>query len=401
MIEDELREMFAARVDSPPPTKDRAHTVIRRARAVRRRRTTGTSVAAALVFVLAVAGVISGRGWWLPAGQTPSGNSAVGHGVDLPSDPPSVDAPLAATAATAAPAFEALRMDLRVGGELWSADGRRLPLDGVGPVTRAYRVPLGWVYGGPDQVRLLGTDGARVDLARAEAWVLSPDGTRLAFRRGATMGLADLTARGSAVRDTTEVPAGVTPVAVVKDRVVIASADGAAHDSWQPGGPFRPTWNRQVAAVYGGSAAGAVGLVRDASAKACIAALTPEAKGLRVGPTGACALGMVAAGAKRATKSTQSTPSGVLGPDGRWLALPTETGYVLVDVDSALSGREVTVECPVRGPISWLDATTAVGHDPAGAIACHIDGSRREVRLPAGVGSGWDFVPTLTPAPGD
>jgi hypothetical protein len=91
----------------------------------------------------------------------------------------------------------------------------------------------------------------------------------------------------------------------------------------------------------------------------------------------------------------------VLGPDGRWLAVPTVTGYLLVDVGSVLSGPEVAVDCPARGPIAWLDATTAVGRDDGGAIACHVDGSRNVVNLPEGLGPEWDFVPTLAAAGGD
>jgi hypothetical protein len=400
-IQNELRKMLAARADSPPPINDVTAVVIRRARAARRRRTAGTSAAAAVILVLALAGVLSARAWWSPEGRVPIGGTAIGPGLELPRDTPAPKTPTPSPTPNSGPAGGAPAVDLRVGGELWSADGRRLALDGVGTVTRIYRIPLGWVYGGAHRVRLLAIDGTRRDLAAAEAWVMSPDGSVLAFRRGGTLGVADLTARGLALRDATTVPAGVTPVAFVKDRVVLASADGASHDSWQPGGPYHATWNRQVAAVYGRFGENAIGLVRDANAKVCIAALAPGATGLRVGRTGGCALGSQIAGAKRAAKSAEPARAGVLGPDGRWLAVPTVTGYLLVDVGSVLSGPEVAVDCPARGPIAWLDATTAVGRDDGGAIACHVDGSRNVVNLPEGLGPEWDFVPTLAAAGGD
>src|SRR5206468_4411061 len=81
----------------------------------------------------------------------------------------------------------AASLDLRVGQELWSADGRRLPLAGVGKVTWVHRVPAGWLYGGQvGNVRLLTIAGALVDPhIDAPTVVVSSDGTEVAWRRTA------------------------------------------------------------------------------------------------------------------------------------------------------------------------------------------------------------------------
>lgn len=394
-VENALRDMFTSRVRDLPPMNDPAPTAVRRARAIRRRRTAGTSVVAALALALSLGGALTARGWW----QAPA-HVAVGPDTGLSAAPGdlSTSAEASATPSVAAAAEPAV-LDLRVGGEVWSADGRRFQLGGVGPVTQIYRTPLGWVYAGAEDVRLLRVDGTTVELVRTPAWALSPDGSVMAFTQGTTLGVADVTASGLVRRSKVKAP-GARPVAFLDDRVVIASADAASHDYWKPGVAYRPAWNRKVAAVYGRSAAGVVGLVRDAKANVCLGALTPVATGLRVGRTAACALGLMAAGPRRTAVAGQPVRTGGLAPDGHWLAVPTATGYLLVDVAGALSGRPAAVACPALGPIAWVDAATAVGRDQAGAVACHLDGATHPVALPDGLGNEWEFVPVLAPRGG-
>ncbi|HEY2949206.1 MAG TPA: hypothetical protein VGJ53_12550 [Micromonosporaceae bacterium] len=393
MVEDALRDMFTTRVQDVPNMNDPAAPAVRRARAVRRRRTAGTSVAAVLALALSLGGALTARGWW----QAPA-HLAVGPGVGVSAAPGDLPTPDGASAVpSTAAAVEPAGLDLRVGGEVWTADGRRLVLGGVGPVTRIYRTPLGWVYGGAGEVRLLRGDGTTVKLGSTDAWTLSPDGSVIAFKHGVALAVADVTASGLVPRSSVKAPPGARPVAFLDDRVVITSADTASHDYWKPGVAYRPTWNRKVAAVYGRSGTGGVGLVRDARANVCLGALTTAANGLQVGRTAACELGLMPAGPRRTAATGQAVRTGALAPDGRSLAVPTATGYLLVDVATALSGRPAAVPCPAIGPIAWVDVRTAIGRDQTGAVACHLDGATSPVALPDGLGEEWEFVPALAP----
>src|SRR5690349_14805499 len=144
MIEDELRATFTARTQALPAMADPAGAAIARARVIRRRRNTlGAALVAA--FVLLASG-----GIWreYTVYQTPLNRGG-------PFD----------NAAAFVPTFGIL-MDVRVGQELWSADGRHYPLPGVGRVTWVHRVPSGWLYGGEARsVRLLTAGGQIVDPA--------------------------------------------------------------------------------------------------------------------------------------------------------------------------------------------------------------------------------------------
>src|SRR5690349_10394387 len=144
MIEDELRATFTARTQALPAMADPAGAAIARARVIRRRRNT-LGAALLAVFVLLASG-----GVWREyvVYRTPINRTG-------PFD----------NAAAFVPTF-GITMDVRVGQELWSAEGRRYPLPGVGRVTWVHRVTSGWLYGGDAKsVRLLTMAGQVVDPA--------------------------------------------------------------------------------------------------------------------------------------------------------------------------------------------------------------------------------------------
>lgn len=388
MLEDSLREMFASRVETPPAVDDPAGAAIRRGRRLRRRNAVSSSIAAAVALMITLIGVVSLRGWAAPdgGGSRPAGLAGE---VDRGSDAPQPPRPTATPISAPRPGVDTgIGLDLRVGDQLWTTDGRQLPLSGVGEVTRAYRVPSGWVYGGAKKVRLMRTDGSSVALSGEEdRWVLSPDGGRMAFVIGTMLHVADIGPEGMAVRASLDVPPGTLPVAFLGERIVISGATGASrgYDILDPVRPRNPTWNAAVAAVYGVHDGAVVGLVRRAG-RSCLAALGSRAAGLQVAHTGTCASGAPA-----------DKTVGRLAPDGGWLAEGAPNGLALLDVTRALLGQRMTAYCPVRSavPPAWADSSTIVGADQRGAVRCRTDGSEQVVPLPPGIGDGWQFVPKM------
>ncbi|GAA2039111.1 hypothetical protein [Polymorphospora rubra] len=410
-LEDDLRELFADRAApdpyATPPAAEVAARAIRRGAAVRRRRRTGASVGVVLVLVLVVTGVVPGRGWWQrddPAGLT------VGLERAPLSAPSGQLVPTAAAAASPSPALvvpgadaaalmdvpapvATVGIDLRVGDQLWTTEGSRLPLSGVGEIVRAYRVPVGWVYGGATNVRLLRPDGNSVPLGGGgDGWTVSPDGARFAYVADGALRVADLTTDGLSVRSTTNVPPGTVPVAFLDRRVVVAGRVGHSrgYDLLDPAGPYQPSWNLDVTAVYGTAGGAVAALIRTGDQGLCLAALKGRAHRLRVDRSGACTLGLRA----------EFTP-GRLAPGGGWLVAPTPDGLALVDIDAALTGEYATVDCPVRSivPAVWADNMTVVVGDDRGVVQCRTDGTQQVVSLPPGTGADWQPVPRMTAKP--
>ncbi|MFY1689730.1 hypothetical protein [Plantactinospora sp. WMMB782] len=385
MLEDELRDMFAARVDTPPVADDPAGRVIMRGRVTRRRRAVSSLVAVAAALVLVTAGAATLGAGWLPG--RPSAGPAAGFDVDSlaevtvgPAQPPTPGRDTG------------IGLDLRSGDQLWTSDGRRLRLDGVGEVTRIYRVPGGWVYAGARQVRFLRPDGTTVALSgEDDRWTLSTDGNRLAFQLDTTLYVARVGPTGLALTDHVEVPAGSWPVAFAGERVVLSDSnrgygylDLAAPDR-------RPTPNPDVLAVYGTHGDGLAGLVRqERGSRLCLASLATSGGKPRPVRSGGCGLGL------RAENS-----GGGLTPDGRWLAARRGAEVVLVDVDGVLDGRNAVLSCPAAGavPPVWIDDRTVATGDGEQVVRCRTDGTRETVPLPDGVTEDWQLVPRLTAAP--
>ncbi|HEU4425579.1 MAG TPA: hypothetical protein VFR67_23845 [Pilimelia sp.] len=410
MLEDNLRELFAAQVEQPPAMQDPADEAIRRARRIRRRRAACSSAAAALVLVLAVGGLMSLRQWLYPV----RGDEPVGRDIAQPEVEPSPKPSLGRLSQRARSGPEVnlqlVGLDLRVGHQLWTTEGKRLSLTGVGLVKRVYRVPVGWVYGGAEHVRLLRADGTSVLLHSAgERWLVSPDGQRMAYVEASELHVATIVTGGLNVDASVVVPDGTTPVAFAGDHLVVSAGAGGPFDSVDPSIPYRPTWNTGVVAIYGAAGETVTGLVRDTRRKAvCLAAMRPAGTGLTVTRTGACKAAAPAGAAEKTTAAPKlfaETSVAVqaeswLAPDGGYLAELDRKQILLVNLDRTLSGDRVTVTCPVATivPPAWVDGTTVVAANARAVVRCRTDGTSQVLPLPGGLSSDWNFVPKLTAA---
>jgi hypothetical protein len=384
VLEDALREMFAARVDGSPAVGDPAGAAIRRARAVRRRRSAATSVAVGLALAITLSGAVTLREHLLPS---PASRPAAAPVVLADGEGQAPEASPSRSTGSPAESLRRIGLDLRVGNQLWTTDGQQVPLIGVGLVTQVYRVPVGWVYGGAEHVRLLRTNGTSVELTSGDGrWVLSPDGRRLAYVTGRLLRVADVAEQGIGPTSSVPVPDGVTPVAFVGERVVIATKGGRSYDSLHPKGPYKAAWKGDVAAVYGAVGEAAAGLVRSGG-RFCLATLAAADSGLKVSRTGSCELGLTPDSAGR------------LAPDGAWLAQESAAGQRLVEVAAALAGKAHAVSCPVRSTprATWTDPSTLATADERGAVLCRTDGTQEVTPLPGGLVSGWQFVPRMAP----
>ncbi|MGW4466848.1 hypothetical protein [Micromonospora sp. NPDC004704] len=382
MLEDSLRGMFADRTQSLPSINDPAAVAIRRGRAARRRRTAASSVAAALAMLVTVGGIVSLRD--LSGGNGGRENPVIafnGQPDAEPTGPPVEPRPTTDTG---------IGLDLWAGDRLWTTDGRSLPLAGVGTVTRIYRVPTGWVYGGAGGIRFLRTDGSSISLSgNRDRWVLSPGGDQLAFVIETALYVARVSDTGLAVRTRVDVPTGTSPVGFL-DRSVVVTSDSGGFDVLDPARPHQPNWNTDVTAIYGPHGGVLRGLVSGTGEqRPCLAELRPTGNGLAVERTGTCALDL-----ERGTTGDRITP------DGAWLAESRADDVRLVDLGGAVAGRTETVACPVRTtvPPAWADDRTLLTADDRGVVLCRADGTQRVVPLPAGVSAQWQFVPKLTAA---
>ncbi|WP_422771923.1 hypothetical protein ACN28C_02060 [Plantactinospora sp. WMMC1484] len=385
MLEDSLRDMFAARVDTAPAADDPAGRVIRRGRVSRRRRAVGSLVAVAAALVVVTAGATTLGGGWLPD-RTTAGPA--GFNVDS-----LADVTVAPVEPPPSGRDTGVGLDIRSGGRLWTADGRRLSLGGVGEVTRAYRVPGGWVYAGAKQVRFLRPDGTSVALSgEDDRWALSADGDRLAFQLDTTLYIARVGPDGLALMDHVEVPAGTWPVAFSGDRVVVS--DGSRGygfvDLARP--QRQPIRNAEVTAIYGVRGDGLVGLVREEDGpRNCLASIAASSGRLQGVRSGGCGLGLDAGAA-----------GGALGPDGRWLVRQRASEVALIEVDRVLDGVTGVVSCPVTAAVApvWADERTLVTGDAEQVVRCRTDGTGETVPLPEGVSEEWQLVPRMA-APDD
>jgi hypothetical protein len=452
VLEDALRAAFAAQVEQdfakrmeqdlaggPEPADragrarpgqpggDLADTVIRRARRIRRQRTAATSVAV-VALATTLSGAIALRDSYLPE-RRPHANLAD------PSTSRPQPAPTPTRVEVAAPEGSARRkassttspsgplpsqrpgLDVWVGSELWTAAGKRMRLAGVADLRWVYRVRVGWVYGGPQQVRLLRPDGESVPLAEVDdpealsgaaplaarelpgdgvpealtdlpRWTLSPDGTRLAFIASEQLTVGTISASGLTVRQTTRTAADALPLVFFGESIVLTTVRGDRYGVWRPGQAYQPNWRSDITHVYGAHGQMLLGLARSAtdSTRNCLVLIAQTAGGLRPGQARGCGLGL-AAGAD----------SGLASPDGRWLALPDQDDIRLVDVAAAVSGATRSKTCPVSaGAVhTWESASTLVAVDGAQAIRCTVTGSVETFRAPAGIPEGWQFVPSL------
>ena len=383
ILEDAIREVFASQVVDPPVVDDPASVAIRRARAVQRRRTAMTGAAAAVLLVVALGTALSLRGWW----ERPDAG-VVGPGL-LPPD-------RASTAPTPWDGRE-IGVALHAGGTVWTPTGQRLWLRGVEPVRRAYRTPLGWVYGAPDRALLLPDDGTPVDLVTGvDQWLIRADGAELAAVAGGELRVAPISAGGLGEPVVAPVPAGTTLVAFPDERLIFAGRGGAWYDYWHPGTPYEPTHMDEIVVLYDGMVGDdMIGLVQDGDGY-CLAVITAGPDGLHPSDRKGCDLGF--------WPPTEAAPeadtAGWLSPDGTWLALPHARVLWLVQLTDLTDGTVNKIYCPREAGVIpfWLDTTTLLTSSDRRAVRCHVDGTIDATRLPQGLGADWQYARILGPA---
>lgn len=388
MLEDDLREMFGARVQAPLSPIDPAGSAITRGRNTRlRRRLLGGGVAAFILTVM-ITGLAVIKGIMEPGpgrdGQV-TFEALYGGG-----DDPAPERPM--------PVMD-MPVDVHQGTAVWTTDGRRMVLPGVEQVIEVIRVPAGWLYSDDIQLRLLTTGGQTMPLRdNISAWTVSDDGASVASLSTEST-LAVQPSIGGGQTKATPIPLGTKPYGFDGSRVVVGG-EGFGIDTWEPGEQIYAADNTpELLAVYTAAGKQAVGIMRDGS-KTCLVDLAAKSKGWLLGTRLGCA-DLLAAAAEAGTASNRAARS----PDGRWLAVPSQTGVHLIDLEAsrkAVQTSEMVDGPPVFGyscvssanaPAVWSDTATVLTITSAnGVVACNMNGSRFAVALPAGVSDGWGLV---------
>jgi hypothetical protein len=384
--EDALRRVFAAQVESPPVLDDPAARALRRSRRIRRRRGVLGSGLALLAFATFGGGLVWVQNWRLAQG-------GAGEMVAVDVLTPTTEAPLATgTASTLPNSTLGARpgVDLFADGYVWTSEGLRISVaERDADVTRAYRVPVGWVLGGGLRARLVRTDGITVELPIGNRWVLSTDGNRVAYAVAGTLRLAALVPSG--VLEIASAKAGINtvPVALAGDQVVIGEnkVDGTLSriDRWLPSAPLRPAWKQAALTVYEVPTGGLVGQV-PGGGEPCLALFSVRPDGVHRGQGAACELG-VRVGVK---------PEPVVSPNGRWLAVPLPAKVAIYDLGTVFRTPVVAATCGSAAAVDmvWEGPDKLLVADGLAVTRCTGEGAAEQVRLPADLPYDWQFVPT-------
>jgi len=367
-LEDSLRQALSDQVDLTPSAVGRADAVIRRGRAANKRRGVFTGVAAVLSFAMLIVGVTFWQTLVRPAGS-----------MTFSADPTALPQPTPMTSIDPA-SIAGVGLDLRVGNRLLTADGRRLELAGVGDVDRAFRIPAGWIYGGPAGFQVLTQNSARVvGGGDGMDWTVSADGRRVAYVNDTMLTVAEMWQSGFVTKARVTVPVGSSPLALVGTKVLLTSREGVDYVDVGADGTATPVWDPTVRGVFGARPDAATGLV----AGSCLAALRPGTTGVVTQTTPVCGL---------AEPIASSLP-----PQGDWLVEPTATGLRFIDVDEALAGYTVDKACAAEGvtATAWVNPITVAAVYAGGVLRCDIYGARAVVSLPDQIGKDWHLVPRL------
>ncbi|GIF97262.1 hypothetical protein [Catellatospora citrea] len=398
MLEDELREMFAARAQTLPAAADPAGRAIRTARRTTRRRRTATGTMTVFAFATVLGGAVAAQG--------------LGAATTAATDPNRVtfqnlygaDQPVAARQ-TQLPTME-LPVDLLVGQQLWTTDGQRVDLVHEGDVAMIAKVPDGWVYSDANTVRLLPNSASEpLRLSGQAEWAVSHDGSRVATNDQGTMAVTKVSGgdRGTTVASSPVKPETAAPVTFFGERVVVSSEKG--FDYWSAAAPsqYTETWNADLLAMFGSLGADvAIGIVRGEGDLLCLVDVTAVSKGLKIGARLGCG-DLVG----RALVKLHAA----LSPSGRLLAVATPSGLQMIDLDksriNAAAGKEkkqtqvealvLQADCPIAAveAVVWADERTVLAQtDADGIFACRNDGTKLQVTLPPDVQPGWTMIPS-------
>lgn len=386
--DDALRNLFAQRAGDIPVGADVATVAVGRARRISRRRMSVGGLAAAVAFVLTLATALSARGWWI------NDNNHAAREANGVAGPAPIEFDPNATSQAIDYSPVALRVDVTVGNRLWdSGDGRWITVGSADPVS-VVRVPLGWLAGDTDGIRLVTPDGMTKPVAKgAYAWTVNGDGSRIALVAGTTLSVRDVTGHGAVEIAHTTVPEGETPIGFAASTVLMSSSSGQV-DAWRPGGTLSES---DLTYVYGSAQEDTFGLIAaPGSGRPCLAKVSVGAPGVREVATAGCH-DLLAQGVGRAA----------VAPDGRHIAVPFAGGMWIINLARSVTASAANPSAPPvwvatcssdgdARPV-WQDATTVVTTARGALVQCGIDGVQRDVRLPKDVNASARLVPSRMP----
>jgi hypothetical protein len=349
MIEDALRETFAAKVDGSPSLSGVADRAIMQSRRLRQRRAVGTALAG--VIAIAVAGVVTLQAVGGTFGRRPSGGSgtdvaASGRGTAELTTPASVDTPSPA----------ARPLEVFVDGEIQAENRKLLTVQGKTrglSVARAFRASDGYLLvaqeDDPARQELLlvdqqGKQTLVVDKAMSIA--VSANGSQVAWRDAAAMYVADRVAGGKLTKKhSVAAPTGNGgPIDFVGTDVLLGQTQtGGGLDSfdlWHPDhNAYTETWSTDIVLVHGAQPDGK-GLYAEVvgnpgTKQTCLARLVPAQ------PSKNMAFTVV----QKACGLPEPLPSsGGVSPDGHWLAYTVlggdgTTRMALIGLDNVFQAK--------------------------------------------------------------
>jgi hypothetical protein len=360
MLEDELRETFAAKAGSPPPgplasLDGVADAAIRGAARVRRRRraaVTGTS--GFLAFAVATVAILHTLTAGAPSGQPAAQGSATEPLLEQRSSP-------GTTPSTPAVPPEMREVDA-IGPSAQAATKIRLQLPAKSTVTAAYQAKDGYlvVNTQPDGDKQLvlqdDNEQQQVLVDDASNITVAKNGDTVAWASKGKMNVGTRTGRDSkkiADSRSVEVPENTEPVTFVGTDLVISN-ETQGFDVWHTERGYSQTWDKTVVRVFGGTADN-LGVYAEVRATApdismCLALLQFDQPFKTVSRI--CGLPVAA------------KAGGRISPDGHWLAYPVEGNkqVAILDLTKVFTGGTAKLWDLAVNPAKtvWLNATAFV-----------------------------------------
>ncbi|WP_426509951.1 hypothetical protein ACPPVO_04130 [Dactylosporangium sp. McL0621] len=359
MLEDELRETFAAKAGSPPPGSltsldGFADVAIRGAARVRRRRraaVTGlTGFVAIAAASVAVLHTLTGGG---PAGAP------------QPPGPAAQESPAQRPSTTDSPAAPTSSSDMRevtgIGPSAEAATRVRLQLPAKSTVTAAYQAKDGYlvVNTQPDGDKQLvlqdDDDQQQVLVDDATNITVAKDGSTVAWASKGKMNVgtrSDEKTKKITQGNSVDVPVNTQPIAFVGTNLVISN-DDKGFDVWHTERGYSPTWDSTVLRVFGGTQDNG-GVYAELKAVApdtsmCLALLQFDQPFKIIKKF--CGLPVAAEDGAR------------ISPDGHWLAYPVVGAkqVAILDLTTVFTGGKVKLwNLAVTAKTVWLNAKTFV-----------------------------------------
>jgi hypothetical protein len=359
-IEDTLRETFAAEVAAPPTLEGVADRAISQAGRARRTRMS-IGAAAAMVAVLLV-GV---------------GTVALYNQAD----------PVTPTAAAPKPNQSDSRLaagvDVLLGDEIWTTDGRTIPLVETTTPLSAYRVVDSWLVlaqdiGATDRsLWFVQSDGTPKRLVTGAGIAVSPDGRQVAWATGDLLRVADLVDGRLINQRQTGGRRGLVPYAFAGEAVLLTAADFVYSGPGTP--PFDLWFPSRGAYVPGPTPTRpvfAMGLAPGGARLLGMSALGAE------GPDGReLCLAELDLGSLEPTRHVCGLPISPIAavsisPDGHHAMITNNAEMFMIDLATVFEAPLVLGEWDgiYTGPVAWTDANTVVVSDPYGLAVLHVTG---------------------------